>query len=121
MCQISLCDGQALISDLCDCQGDTYLRLYDWRGVLVAENDNQIEGNCQLCSQLFHTPRTITSGCKNYSLAQSCHGRESCGGQTKLTFLRASPLALLSAAVISSDQAFVTSYAVKGRGIQTTF
>jgi hypothetical protein len=116
-CDISLCAGQALISDLCDCQGDTYLRLYDWRGVLVDENDNGVEANCGSCSQLSHAPRTFIAGCKNYSLVQSCRGTESCSGQTTMKVLRAPQLNFLSATVISSDQSIVASHYVKGRGI----
>ena len=77
ICYITACSGQTIKASLCsgECSGDTYLRLYDASGILVADNDDV----CGLCSEITYD--TDIDACEVYSLHEGCYGMNMCSGQ----------------------------------------
>ena len=64
----------------CGCTGDTYLRLLDSLGNLVALNDDSGDNACgYLCSRLSYVV-PIDAACFTFSLHQGCYADSSCSG-----------------------------------------
>jgi hypothetical protein len=102
-CTFSLCYGETVTTDVCTCNSDTYLRLYDSNGRLVMSNDDG--DRCgDLCSYLVYRPLTIQSGCQQYTLAQGCFSQTTCAGRAIVTAYQ-ERLPLLGAVVVSSPVA----------------
>jgi hypothetical protein len=81
-CDIYACNGETIYATLCapssTCNGDTYLRLYDYNGNELAYNDDI----CGFCSTIVYAVKS--SGCSNFHLHEGCYGDSSCSGQVSV-------------------------------------
>ena len=84
-CSIPVCPGSSIHIAACDgyyqsiCKTDTYIRLFDDTGNLVAYNDEG--GGCSSngCSAISYTvPAPQGSVCHRLTLNQGCYGEASC-------------------------------------------
>jgi hypothetical protein len=116
-CIFRACYGQSINVDLCDCTGNTFIRLHDERGVEVAVNNDK----CGFCSSLSYAP--LGPGCREYALVQGCHLNTNCSGNTVVTFpLAISETKWLSAAAITRDSFMaVTKYGLNPESKATLF
>lgn len=80
-CSFIACAGASVAVTVCSsiassalCSGDTYLKVYDSQGSLVAFNDDY----CSLCSTVTFT---ASAKCQTYTIWEGCYASQSCSGK----------------------------------------
>lgn len=76
-CSFVACGGTSVYVDGCDCDGDSYLRLFDETSQVSSNDDSCGSG---LCSYMSYTVQGNSSSCQTFTIAEGCYSVNSCSG-----------------------------------------